>query len=888
MANKVERLQFTRKRLVTDIKHQVETIEKFDSTTSAAVLLSRKEALEELWSDFRANMMSFETARDWIGTDDVISENTEVRELYLKALAKLTEIMPDDVNKLHESMIRFQGRAGTSKKSASNKSKKKGVTPSTADKTAHKTAVDASEAHDALNEGSNEDESESSGGEIGSDSDEFDSQTESSDGETSVIGQQSSTLRPSRRMHAGLSATVKLPPLPVKLFSGSLLEWPEFKGTCEGTFTSIMDETNRFRYLKSHLAGEPAKIVQHLPLKKGSYKRAMELLTKRYDNPRAIINANFRRLFGLAAPNAESLEFLRDMLNKTNECIATLNGYNIRTKSWDSILIFILSQRLDANSIQHWEEKIQGRKTVPKLSEFTDFLDIRISILETTASTQSMLSIAKKDTRHRVLVATTSTRKCTICGSNHFAFTCPQLTSHPVGERIPFIANKGLCVNCLFNHDVSNCKSKYSCRHCNERHNTVLHPPTQVNNLMVCEATIPTEPEELQALEMQEEIIAHVHNNSDVFLATAIVRIEYGTQVIFARALIDQGATANLISERLVNILCSPRSKVGIPIKSICGTVACTVNNKTVVCVRSRKTSDLFNLQVPCLIVPKITSLSESQENNNWPHLGKLELADPNWHKGGRIDILLGSAVHSEIIIDGLRKGFSGQPMAQNTKLGWIVSGGNGGQKNITSVFTVTSSNDDLSKSLQRFWESEEIPKKRILTPEEQMAEDFFIKTTRRCSDGRFMVKLPFKNEMPSFGESKKIAKRRYEGTVKRLSAQPELRATYDQGIQEYLDLGHMELVDESHWPHNYLPHHPVIKDSSTTTKVRAVYDASCKTSNGNSLNSQLLVGPTIQPDLFSLLINWRKGKYAITGDIEKMYRQIWLDPEHTEFQRIL
>lgn len=97
-----------------------------------------------------------------------------------------------------------------------------------------------------------------------------------------------------------------------------------------------------------------------------------------------------------------------------------------------------------------------------------------------------------------------------------------------------------------------------------------------------------------------------------------------------------------------------------------------------------------------------------------------------------------------------------------------------------------------------------------------------------------------------------------------------------------------MELAQESTWPHNYLPHHPVIKESSTTTKIRPVFDASVKTTNGNSLNSQLLIGSTIQTYLFSLFIHWRKRQIAISGDIEQMYRQIWIYPEDTEYHRIL
>lgn len=169
------------------------------------------------------------------------------------------------------------------------------------------------------------------------------------------------------------------------------------------------------------------------------------------------------------------------------------------------------------------------------------------------------------------------------------------------------------------------------------------------------------------------------------------------------------------------------------------------------------------------------------------------------------------------------------------------------------------------------------------------MAEDIFKETTKRSEDGRFMVKLPLKtNPTKDLGESLHIAKKRYQYLQKRFESKPEFHRKYNQCIEEYLELNHMELTDENQKPRNYLPHHPVIKESSSTTKIRPVFDASCKTDNGNSLNSVLLVGPTIQPDLFSILIHWRKNQYAITGDIEKMYRQVWVCPEDSEYQRIL
>lgn len=264
-------------------------------------------------------------------------------------------------------------------------------------------------------------------------------------------------------------------------------------------------------------------------------------------------------------------------------------------------------------------------------------------------------------------------------------------------------------------------------------------------------------------------------------------------------------------------------------------------------------------------------------------------MADPQVEKNSRINVLLGAAVHGHILEEGLIKGHQNQPIAQKTRLGWIISGGGSQITCQTPIFTIQTSDSQLSACLVKFWETEEVPTKKYLTKEEQLAERIYVETTKRCDDGRLMVKLPFKNkDVPKLGQSFEIAKRRYNFMRKRFTTKPEFQHMYDQCIQQYLDLGHMELTNSDQWPHNYLPHHPVIKESSSTTKIRPVFDASCKTCNGNSLNSQLLVGPTIQSDLFSLLTRWRKGRIAISGDIEQMYRQVWIFPEDRDYQRIL
>ena len=68
------------------------------------------------------------------------------------------------------------------------------------------------------------------------------------------------------------------------------------------------------------------------------------------------------------------------------------------------------------------------------------------------------------------------------------------------------------------------------------------------------------------------------------------------------------------------------------------------------------------------------------------------------------------------------------------------------------------------------------------------------------------------------------------------------------------------------------MPMHAVRKDSSTTTKLRVVFDASAKTDAESSLNDQFLVEPTVHASLIDVLIRFRRHKIAMTTDLGKMY----------------
>ncbi|GFW80732.1 integrase catalytic domain-containing protein [Trichonephila clavipes] len=85
-----------------------------------------------------------------------------------------------------------------------------------------------------------------------------------------------------------------------------------------------------------------------------------------------------------------------------------------------------------------------------------------------------------------------------------------------------------------------------------------------------------------------------------------------------------------------------------------------------------------------------------------------------------------------------------------------------------------------------------------------------------------------------------------------------------------------------------YIPHHSVYKPEKTSTPLRVIFDASAKTTSGFSLNSILLNGGIIQQDLFFIVSRFRKHEYAFSADIKKMYRQILVDPNQKDLQRIM
>lgn len=175
------------------------------------------------------------------------------------------------------------------------------------------------------------------------------------------------------------------------------------------------------------------------------------------------------------------------------------------------------------------------------------------------------------------------------------------------------------------------------------------------------------------------------------------------------------------------------------------------------------------------------------------------------------------------------------------------------------------------------------------MSPEEKACEEHFTKTTKRKPDGRFIVSLPLKEAPEVLGDSFAMAKQRFLSLELRLEKDPHMKKLYVDFMKEYIESAHMSESSHSSGEKTcYLPHHGVLKESSSTTKLRVVFDASAATTSGKSLNDILRVGPTIQDDLLSIPLRFRQHKHVVTADVEKMFRQTEIFKQQRGLQQIL
>ncbi|XP_073831041.1 uncharacterized protein [Musca autumnalis] len=424
---------------------------------------------------------------------------------------------------------------------------------------------------------------------------------------------------------------------------------------------------------------------------------------------------------------------------------------------------------------------------------------------------------------------------------------CKKFAAQSSNERYSWVKTAQLWLRCLKHGKDKRCYNDSKCQKCGLSHNTLIHLEKTNNTKAMT-----------------------THTTANVILATAQVRVKslHG-EYITLRALLDQGSQITSVSEDAAQLLQLPQRKADVRLRGLGETMVGVAKSKILLEIRPRFFSNT-KIRVEALVLPKLASAHpDANFQYNVEKWKNISLADPNFNRSERIYLVIGADLFPQILEEGVRH--EGTIVGQNTKLGWILSGTiqmKPWNSNVRSAATTT---------IERFWEIEEVEDEKALV-EDDYCLKLYEETTRVHSSGRFVVRLPF-TENKELGESHKKAMARFL----RLEECAELREEYVRTINELVSMGHMVKADPTKQAKYYMPHQAVIRQTSLTTKVRVVFDASSKTSNGKSLNDILLTR-----DIFDIITKWRSWRFVISADVEKMFRQINIAEEDQDYQYIL
>jgi hypothetical protein len=675
---------------------------------------------------------------------------------------------------------------------------------------------------------------------------------------------------------------VRLPTISLPTFGGEYEQWLLFKDS----FASLIDNNSnltdiqKFQYLRSSLSGDALQVVHSLETSSDNYKIAWKLLNERYENIKIITHVHIKGLVELPTVVKDSYSSLRQFIDAINRNMRALQALKQPVEHWDTILLYLITNKLDFVAKRDWE-LLMGNKAhdiLPTMQELLNFLSSRchtLSMIEKTRHT-NQVEVKQQRNQRNVQAHVSTNTCCSFCKGNHQLYTCENFIKMQVLDRIDHVKNSKLCYNCLKgSHMTPRCKAG-SCRKCNRRHNTLLHVDAAKQ--------FDSEP--------QTNTLAHssqLSNNTIVLLSTAVVYVKTTTgEQREIRALLDSGAQSNFITQDMCKLLGLKTENINTPVTGISGKQT-VITQQAITTIHSRLNP--FRATLTFLVIPKITEHIPMGTINKADITipTNIQLADPTFMQSSKIDMLIGAEIFLDLLCIGQIKTSKNAPIYQKTRLGWIISGKisnlhDGSQQALCHVAIKS-----LDAQLERFWTIEETTNPtKFFTQEEIRCEEIFKTTTIRNKDGVYTVRLPFKEDKTNIGDSRELALKRFYNLERKFERQPQLRETYASFLREYETLGHMAEVTENITCDTsyYLPHHAVLKPSSTTTKLRVVFDASAK-SGGKSLNDILLVGPTIQPDLFTIIMRYRTHQIVVTADIEKMYRQIRVHDDDTSMQQI-
>lgn len=296
-----------------------------------------------------------------------------------------------------------------------------------------------------------------------------------------------------RRQHAAAGAApdgqvpvdrnqqLKLPAIALPKFSGDFSQWTSFHDLFDSLVVknASLSNVNKLHHLKSSFFGEAELVLRQFAIEENNFVPAWALLRRRYANKRMLVNAQFSKLLSQPRVLNSRPDAIRNMLDTSTECITALKAQLTEAERFDTLAVYILTQKLDVKTTEAWEQSINNQDNFQTFDAFTTFLENHCRTQELVRST-TLKAVDNHQEHHRSTKAyhvSKSIIKCVLCQKdNHAIFKCFRFKKMSVQERVNFAKSKKLCVRCLSaEHNFESCPHSYQCYKCKEPHNFLLH-----------------------------------------------------------------------------------------------------------------------------------------------------------------------------------------------------------------------------------------------------------------------------------------------------------------------------------------------------------------------------------------------------------------------------
>ncbi|CAB3236887.1 unnamed protein product [Arctia plantaginis] len=329
-----------------------------------------------------------------------------------------------------------------------------------------------------------------------------------------------------------------LPKIELPKFSSLVEDWPSFIAIFKSLTDDMATLTDavKLHYLLSSLSGEALSMVSHLKIMDENYPVALDILTKRFENRRVLIDRFVDIILGLPTINARS-EIRRSFLTPLVSALSNLKNLALPMNDSDYIFVSILVRKMKGELRTLFERKHGSCQALPTLNDLVSFLEEHARCVENERSapapaqspqyqryvpaqptrsrhppyqtfrpiSQPMRSGHARQPEPQVLRpayhATPGSRSpvpvnfapvrrspsprlnyCPYCETTgHRLMSCSEFLNLPDQGRWDFIEASGRCCRCLGPHSEVECRSSGACQHCGSyQHHTVLHCQDEV------------------------------------------------------------------------------------------------------------------------------------------------------------------------------------------------------------------------------------------------------------------------------------------------------------------------------------------------------------------------------------------------------------------------